>query len=79
MLMLSVLLHLAASRLVEVRCLRPDGTESKKTFEHQHLNNPSMIVASAGLAPATHNIAFVETTVGETSVGLGDGGTMAQV
>ena len=67
------------TRLIEVRCIRPDSSESTKTFEHQHLNNANMLVASAGLTPANHVITFVETVTAGATIGLGDGSTMANV
>ena len=66
-------------RIIEVRCVRPNNTESVVNFEHHHVNNANVILASAGLAPVSHTIAFVMAQVGGAPLVLGDASSMDAV
>jgi len=57
-----------------VRCIRPNNTESVVNFEHQHVNNSNVILASAGLAPVAHTVAFVMADIEEARTFLLRGG-----
>lgn len=76
---LLALFQAACGRIIEVRVVRPDQTESVANFEHPHVGNANIVLASASLSPAAHTIDLVTANMNEMTVVLGNGDTLLEL